>query len=302
MKYIDCENCDTKANPFNTTIGIAGKVYCDNCIEASFPDKKVPEGVTIEKHIDSTVCAFCSLDNGEVDLDKIAEYPVCANCAVNIKNRAFPLWVKGFLAFIAAVVLFSVIWNWRFYQGYQYVIQTKESIEAGNIPLTAELFAKAAAKVPEQKDLKTLYHYYNGLNLLIFDKAKEAYSELSFCSVLPLDYNVEYYKTLAQRNMYYNDKDYLRFLNTSLQMWYGDTTNAEANAFVASAYSCLYVTEGHDSLKTKAEQYLTKAWALDATPEAAKYYRMVEYRLYAKQIVTMEEFTKKYPNGWVKPL
>src|SRR5262249_26977112 len=118
MKQIDCDICHSRDLPLNETIRIDGKVYCGKCFESSFPDQKVPEDRNVEKDMDPTVCSSCNKDFGDIELKKIAAYPICDECEVKIRNRAFPTWVKAFFAAIMVIVIVAFIWNWKFYQAY----------------------------------------------------------------------------------------------------------------------------------------------------------------------------------------
>ena len=114
MTPVTCPHCHTAGLPTNETVLIDGTIYCSSCVDKNFHNASALEGHQVEKILDPTVCASCGKDNGDIAYGKVSTYPVCPDCAREIRERALPLWVKGFFAFILFIVLFAGYWNWRF--------------------------------------------------------------------------------------------------------------------------------------------------------------------------------------------
>lgn len=302
MRYTDCDFCHKKSVPINETLKIDEKNYCHACIENEFPDENSLNGKKIEKVFDSTVCSLCDKDNGEIELKKIASHPICDNCEITIKKRTFPLWVKGFLAFILFITLFSFFWNWKYYQAYNNIKESNTYLEKGNYENASKLMADASEKVPEVEELKVLSNFYGGIDLLQKDKSKEALTALNKCKgVLPADYGLDLLISNAKIGVYFDKKDYDSFLLESKNILKVDSTKSNSWAGVASAYACLYAAKNIDSFKVKSLQHLEKALKIDSLSADSKEYRnRIEHRLYTKQIIRREEFIKKYPKGWSK--
>jgi hypothetical protein len=302
MKSLDCNICETKNIPMNDTIKIDSKVHCGNCFETHFSDQKNLEGKLVEKETDPTVCSFCHTDFGNIELKKISAYPICDKCEVEIKNKTFPTWVKGFFVGILVIVLGSFFWNWKFYQAYNDVKQSNEFFQKQDYTNATLLMNDASNKVPEVEDLKTMSTYFHGIELLSKDKSAEALTEFNKCKdKVPADYNINTLIIQAKIGSTFDNKDYNGFLEASKQNLALDSTLAISLTSVASAYACIYADKGDDKAKQNAFAYLNKAKALDDTSKAMKeYYNMVEYRIETRKIIRREEFTKQFPKGWTK--
>lgn len=302
MKHVHCKSCNRTDVPMNDSLKIDGTVTCGTCIENNFPNDATFEGKKVESEADPTICASCKKDFGSQVLDTISVYPVCEECHTTIKNRTLPLWVKGFFLLVIGLTVFSFFWNWRFYQAYNSIKESELAFSNGDLDKAYELVSYASEKVPELEEMNTMENYFEGLILYRDDKPKEAIIKFNLCvGLLPPEFDLDYLILQSQRSIAYDDKNYSQFLDLSLQSLNYDSTSAMSWASVSSAYSCLYVTEGSDSIKGLTLQYLSKARSIDSTSEAINDYSdMVNYRLLHKEIVTLEELKKKFPNGWDK--
>ena len=303
MKYIKCDNCDKLGIPLNDSITIDSKLYCNSCYESNFQVEDDLKGKNIVREPDSTVCSFCGKDNGNTDLQKISNNPICEECELKMKTRAFPSWVKLFFSIVILLIIFSYIWNWRFYQAYRDLNKSNDFAAEGKFEKATTLMLNASNKVPEINDIKLLATYYNGIDLLDKDKSSQALDEFIKCrQKLPENYNIETLIVKAQMGKFFDDKDFEGFLSASKQSLALDTTVAISWASVASAFACIYASKRQDSAKTLSILYLTRAKSMDSTTaELKEYYNMIEHRLYVQQIITLAEFKNKYPKGWTKP-
>jgi tetratricopeptide (TPR) repeat protein len=302
MKNTACDHCDNKAVPVNDTIKIDGEVFCIPCFESNFTGKKDLEGRLVEKEPDPTICSSCNKDFNDIELKKISRYPVCKECEIKIQNRTFPGWVKGFFAGIVGIVIFSIFWNWKYYQAYINVKKSNEYFIKGDYFTACNLMASASEKVPEVEDLKIISSYFKGIDLLTKDKSSEALIEFNKCKEkLPEDYNISPLISKAKIGSCFDNKDYDGFLSAAKENLESDTTSANSWASVASAYACIYAEKGKDTAKLQAYKYLEKAESIDSNSTEMKgYYNMIEYRIFTRQIIKREDFIKKFPTGWDK--
>jgi len=302
MRHVGCDVCGNNAVPLNNSVTVDGKIYCGSCFESHFPDEKLLEGKLVDKDIDPTICSSCGKDFGDKELAKISTYPVCPDCEVEIKNRTFPTWVKAFFVAILVIVVFSSIWNWKYYRAYNDIKQSFQLFQQGDVT-NASLRMKAASDaVPEVEDLSVLASYFKGVELLSADKSDEAMAEFEKCrGKLPEDYPLEKLIVQARIGSSFDKGDYDGFLAASKENLAFDTTLAVSLTSVASAYACLYARDGEDGSRQQAVAYLTRARQIDSTSEEmTQYYNMVEYRLDSRNVIRREEFIKRYPNGWTK--
>jgi hypothetical protein len=302
MKHTQCNTCHSTTVPMSESIKIDGSVFCVSCYKAKFYDEQALFGKVVEECFDPTVCAFCQKDNGDIDFPKTSKYPICNDCAVDIKSRTFPNWVKAFFAGIIVIVIFSFTWNWKYYQAYRNIKLSSVAMAEGNYASASSLMSFASEKVPEVADLKTLESYYKGLDFMTKDRNTEALVEFNKCkNDLPLDYHMSELLINARIGSCFENKDYKGFLDASKENLAVDTTLALSWACVGSAYACLYADKGQESDKTLAINNLDKAKSKEKiTDDIKSYYNMIEHRLYTRQIITREAFNKQYPNGWTK--
>jgi hypothetical protein len=250
--------------------------------------------------VSGSVCAFCKRDFEGIALDKISVYPICEGCKTDLNNKTFPLWVKLFFGGVIVLVLFSVFWNWRFYDGYINTKAATSAYVAGDVTKAALLMTKAAKDVPEATDIGSLAHYFSGIDLLKKDKSTEALSEFDGCKNLPADYHVNTLVLQAEMGSGYDKKDYGLFLTAAKAFLQSDTTHAQSWAGVSSAYACLYAQNNADSSKQQALKYYYKAKTIDdKSAEAKEFYGRILYRLDSRQIISKDEFDKKFPNGYI---
>ena len=301
MKTTECSSCGNQSVPINTSMKIDGKIFCTKCLELNFPTEESVTGKKVEKLKDPTVCDFCNKDNQGIDLPAISNLPICEECETKIRNRTFPNWVKGFFATIILIVIFSFFFFCKYYQAYKDLTAANTSFQKGDYSDANTLMKKVADNVPEVEEFNTLSSFFSGIDLLTKDKSTQALAELNKCKdKLPEDYNINYLITKAKCNSCFDNRDYNGFLKESKKCLYMDTSIALSWAAVASAYACIYATEGHYSSEVLARNALLKAKSIDNTSKDMKdYYNKIEYRIYSREILTSADFNKKYPRGWV---
>ncbi|MFL9845843.1 hypothetical protein [Flavobacterium rhizosphaerae] len=302
MKLTACNICNQDNVPLNNTLKVNGQVHCSNCLEEHFSHKDMLQDKVVEKEHDPTVCSFCNKDFEEKELGKLSVYPTCADCREDIKKKTFPLWVKGFFAAIIVIVVFAFVWNWKYYAAYNNIQDAFAYSALGDYHAALGQMEAAEAKVPEVYDLSVLSAYFRGIDFLANNKSEQALEEFKKCeNYLPEEgYELTNLVLQARMGVAFDKKDYDGFLESALLELDTDSTLAANNAAVASAYACIYASKDDEAAKEKSLEYLAKAQALDTANADKNYYNIIEYRLSSKNIMSREEFNKKYPNGWTK--
>lgn len=300
MRLTYCEHCQKADVPLGNSFTVDGSVYCVDCLNQNFPDVKMLEGRDAKKQMDLTVCGFCQKDNGTEEYPLISIYPVCNECSENIKHRAFPTWVKVFLAGVLLITAVGFVWNWKYYEAYENMKLSNTEAAKGNYAKAWVFMTAAANLVPEVPEIKTLASYEKGIALLAEDKSREAYNELLKCrEQLPIDYNVDVLLKQAEAGMCFDDKDYACFLDASKFILENDTTVASSWLWVASAYACLYAKNEDKNAYEQSKYHIERSLAIDDTSGHVKeYVNRIEHRLAGRTIITFDEFSKKFPNGW----
>lgn len=302
MKYVICGVCSNENVPFSASLTVDGSIFCDDCFKSSFTSDEQLKGKSIFKEMDPTICFSCGTDFGHKVLTMIASHPVCEPCHEIIKNRSFPVWVKVFLAFVVATIIFSFVWNWRFLQGYESLHQFYSASARQDFDVAAAELENVSMNVPEMPQFIPLVNFYKGVAFLKNNKPEQALIEFMACrDSLSNDYPVDALILQAEMGVSFDKKDYNKFLQSSKAYLDRDTTVAISWASVSSAYACLYVSTKADSMKQLSDQYLAKALSFkDTTKEFSDFVNRIHHRVETGEIVTREEFNKKFPSGWTK--
>jgi len=123
---------------------VRGALHCRECAERllSAPGERVAQSDVVAA-VDPTLCAFCGLDNGGVDLPNLGGVPACMPCEQRMRERAFPPWVRA--SFFALLVLLAFSW-WR---GASY-------FEAGRALIRGERLAQSQRYAEASAELATV--------------------------------------------------------------------------------------------------------------------------------------------------
>jgi hypothetical protein len=303
MRFVTCSICGNDKSPTNATLMIDDVTHCEHCLKEKFPADADLKGKRVVQQFDPTICTNCSKDYGDIPLKLRGSYPMCENCETVVQERIFPTWVKAFFAGVVALVIFSLVWNWRFVEAY-YLIKRTESLPPPDGPTSfyeaATLYGDIYAKVPELDEFRQLANYSKGVWLLSDDKGAEALKAFKNCVGLPDSYGLENLTLQAEIGASFDSKNYTGFVDASKRLLRYDSS-AVSLAQVASAYACLYAVQESDSSKTAAMDYLQRAINLnDTTRFFANYINRIEYRLATGDIIDKKVFDAKFPNGWTK--
>jgi DNA-directed RNA polymerase subunit RPC12/RpoP len=293
VRKVICEKCEGEFQT-NETLKVDQSIVCGVCAESILAEKKIPAD-QVQQQIDPTICIGCGMDNGDTDLARLGQLPVCPACNELFKNRPFPTWIKAAFAGMVLLVVFALFWNSRFIHAYYELRRFNAAMEAGDFEHGAAYFISASQRVPENAEIQTYATFYKGLLLLNQDKPAEALELLQSClgrirNESDLDGSI----LRAQIAIAFNDADYDEFLRLSIQM---DQKY--------KAYACKYAQTQDEQYKTKSMATLGRARTLaNSMPELREYFveyeQRILHRLHTKEVIDRNEFIKRYPNGWIK--
>ncbi|AMR32861.1 hypothetical protein A0256_16260 [Mucilaginibacter sp. PAMC 26640] len=299
MDLITCFGCNT-GHPQEQTVQISQQDYCRSCSEQLLTYGEIHVKGAQEAEPPIPTCALCKKEFADNKLEKLGSFHICTACKTDLNKQIFPLWVKAFFAGVLALVVFSIFWNWRFFAAYQELNSANKTFSEGKMEVAATTMKDASENVPEVTILADMAHFYKGISYLSKDKSALGLVELNLCSdSLPADYHLRELKLQAQIGAEFDRADYQAFLNSSKDFLKADTTLAGSWGGVASAYACLYAQKGTDSLKKLSLYNLKRSRAIDDTStEAKNYSSRILYRLDSRQIISKDQFDKKFPNGY----
>ena len=284
----------------NETFKIMDQICCKNCAEQFLSAQKDISAEMVQPNYDPTICMKCETDFGDVQLETLAGIPTCDNCIAFFKNRPFPAWIKASFAASIALVILCFVLNFRFITAYIQVRKSAKALMRADFEQAAELMDSASMNVPEQAELREFASYYKGIFLLMEGKENEALPLLkSFQRKYGDMLNVDYFITQAQIGIAFDNKDYDRFLSLALDIKKKLPNDSFSSAVVASAYACKYATTTEEKFRIKALEALEAARAgAGQDPSFKEYEQRILHRITTREIITKEEFEKKYPNGW----
>jgi hypothetical protein len=277
--------------------GIQGRTLCASCAEQFIAEHPGQRGVA--RQVDPTVCAGCGADNGDVPHERLMGLPACAKCLQFYRHRPFPRWVKLGFAGLAALVLVSLAWNWRFFEAYFEIKGALARMHQRDLAGAARQATAAAAHVPEAADLQELAAFFQGLVFLQADQCQKAEGCFARAGHLPPAYRVAEMEQQAAMGAAFDRHDYDRFLQFAEEMAERHPRDAVLQAQVASALACQYAVHGDAALRARAEAKLAEAKRIgNVAVQAVHYEERIRHRLETREIIGGQEFMKRFPHGW----
>ncbi|MCL1920722.1 MAG: hypothetical protein FWG50_06545 [Kiritimatiellaeota bacterium] len=244
------------------------------------------------------VCQRCG-KNDSVPLSTVAGLHVCPACAAIMNDFPFPRWVKNSAIGLFALVVFSAAWNLRYVRGIYEARSAMAALGQDDLDRAERLAYAAAAHVPEDRFLYALASYFHGIKELRNDNSKEAVTFLQNADeVLPDNFETWLLLRQALIGKAFDDKDYDAFLSLSDEVAKRYPEVAWIHAALASAYACKYAVTGIPEFHREALQALEKARSLPGFKN--EYEQRILHRLETKEIISHEEFLRRFPDGWSK--
>ncbi len=300
MKQCQCEQCGGQF-PMNDTLRVGDRILCDACCEKVLPaaDAESPE-TDLERQFDPTVCTNCKKDNGTGELPLLAGMPVCEPCETFFRNRPFPAWIKVALVAVIVLVGVSLVWNLRFFRAYGALRHSWACFAEGQVEAAAAQMISAADHVPECEDIRVVSLYMEGVSLLSRGRCAEAVTKLSQCrNRMPFDSDVKILLAQARGGAAFDKRDYDGFLAAAQTLDKQAPDYYLGKATLASAWACKYVQTGEAGCRDRVLDFLEQAKRLaQDDPAFTEYENRTLYRLQSREIITREEYYKRFPEGW----
>ena len=278
-------------------LSASGRTLCPTC-GAQFVQEHGGSN-RLSRQVDPTVCVNCGADNGDTPHATLMKLPTCAKCTDFYRNRPFPGWVKASFAAVMALVLVSLAWNWRFFQAHFEIKAAIVALSKDNFQAASQNALAAAAHAPEVPFFQSLAAYCQGVSFLQNGKSEKAEECLQRCGDLPKSLHAPLLLEQASLGAAFDRKDYDRFLQLAEERARQHPQDSIAQAQVASALACQYAAHGDGDLRRRAEAKLEEAKRIDSKPlQAARYDERILHRLQTREIISGEEFLRRFPHGW----
>ena len=297
-----CEACGVE-QPMGEMLDVNGRTLCTTCAEAFVAERNSTEGV--KWHVDSTICANCGADGDRLPHSQLCGLPACAACIDFYRNRPFPTWVKAFFATVLIFVIVSLVWNWRFFQGYFEIKAARAAMNNRDSDQAAAHMIAAAKYLPEVEYIPAHVDFYQGLAFLNRGRLQEAKDCLERCRPFLPEANVEKYLQYVAAAAAYNQKDYDAVASILRETGSSRTKRRRTCAQVAAVYACKHAVHGDQESRNTAEAKLKEAKRLAGRAIWFESEELrIRHRLETREIIDINEYTRRFPNGWkpsVKP-
>jgi len=303
MREVSCAACQAKA-PMNEAFSLADRHFCQPCLEKFLaePDADTKAG-EIVRLLDPTVCANCGADEGDREWPELAGMPTCTSCETFFRNRPYPKWLKIAFVVFLVVAVGAFIYNLRFFLGYVAILRAQDAMDAGDLKGAAHWHASAARRLPEIPELTAISDFFHAQELLTENKNEEALQLLNQAKPkAPPDWQAMFMhmERAAKIGVAFDSKDYDKFLELSQEAAQSSPEDPMAVLSVASAYACKHAESGSEQDRERCLTALERAKLLasDAPEQIATYENRIQHRLETREVISGEEFAKRFPNGW----
>lgn len=278
-------------------IDFRGQTLCIDCAKRVLGEDG--DCTDVKRHLDPTICLNCGADSGDVPLPQLKQVPTCQPCIDFFRNRPFPGWVKAFFATVVILVIVSLVWNWRFFQGYFEIKAAWAAMAEGQAETAAADMSSAAKHLPEVKELSIMAELFRGIDCLKNNRCEEAETCFAHCTAMPPGFGVERLRQEAALGAAFDRKNYREFLRLAEEAEKQRPNEAMTIAQVASAHACLYAAHGNASERKAAEAKLAEAKKLnDKSLNSSDFEERIRHRLETREIIDRDEFLRRFPNGW----
>ncbi len=300
MKYIHCIECNQK-KPTNEVFIYEEKNYCHECLSKKNKDESISEA-DIERLVDDTICTNCHYDNGDFDLKKISNFPLCEKCFSLIMNRPFPKWIKISSVALILIVLFGLFYNSKYLFSYLDIRESNKLFQTGKLEESYLKMEEASRKLPHLEYLTGLSNLYEGIYLFYNNKLKEALLLFeSYKEYFPDDNDIEYWILNSKSGISFDSKDYQNFYNYQKELFNLNPEDIIYIAGVSSGASCLYIITNDEKYKNEMNEYFelaTQKMLPEEKEILSEYIQRIKYRIFSGEIISSEEYYEKYPEGW----
>jgi tetratricopeptide (TPR) repeat protein len=303
MKQVPCSECQQLA-PMGETLLVKQQHVCSSCVEGVLA-QAAAKGITkndVARASDPTICTQCKADHGNDELPRLAGVPVCETCEGRFRNRPYPTWLKLAFVGLVALAIFSFGWNWRFLAATREIHQMQRALAKQDFERAANFADQASRHVPEIPEFAGMAAFNHGLDALAKDHSAEAVDYLKKAKQSPNSGQlpeIELFLLQAEARAAFDAKQYDEFLAKAKAIT-GKTPGDPASvAMVASAYACKYAVTGNEEFRNEALKNLDRASkAAGKNPESADYRERILHRLDTREIITREEFSRRFPHGY----
>lgn len=307
MRQVQCERCG-ELKFLNEAIRIGEQFVCAPCAKAFLeenPGFAETPGADIERMVDPTVCLRCGADNGDIELERVADLPLCPTCAAFMRRRPFPMWVKAAAVGIVAMMGWASVRSVPFFHAYRSIRSASRAFAEGRVAEADRQMSSAVEllspyDLDSSRELKGVAVFYRGARELMEDRPADALVSLRQAkSVLGSAELLNRLLLSAEMGAAFDAGDYDAFLEKTEAMMQSHK-NAETLLAVASALACKFAATGDESFRERSRQMMGEAMHAEGGNEEStrEYAQRIKHRLSTRTIINRAEYQRRYPDGW----
>lgn len=192
------------------------------------------------------------------------------------RRGAFPLWLRLATWTMGVMLALGVIHMTNYVRARRALDRAIELATSGGAGSLAQAHAaaqRAYELFPENKVVRSYWHYFAGVDALTQGNYEDAIAELTAVEIPMDEGHWEYQRLLrlARMNLAYDRKQYEVFLALAREALKNEPDSASLLLKTASGYSLLYEERGEERLKEQALEFVDKARAAAAAhPDALR--------------------------------
>jgi len=150
MRQATCSQCGLTAT-VRSFYSMNGKTYCEPCVwKASREAKDAGQPAEYTPMQDNSICARCGTYSGDVaDHPLVGKLRLCPNCAPQVANWPYPVWLKIALASLLALLAFALVHGRRYFHAGRTMYVGERLVRLGQYEKALPFLQETLQTAPE---------------------------------------------------------------------------------------------------------------------------------------------------------
>jgi tetratricopeptide (TPR) repeat protein len=148
MRRRSCEDC-RKDVPLRELLEVRRRVLCVPCAElySKQPGVKL-EKSEVQRLVDPTMCTVCDKDFGAQELERLGSVPVCDACALGLRKRPFPRWLRAAMAGLLVLLGLSLVRGAGYFKAEAALVRAEQLMGRGSYTEASAQLQSALEEAP----------------------------------------------------------------------------------------------------------------------------------------------------------
>lgn len=150
MRQATCSQCGLTAT-VRSFYSMEGKTYCEPCVwAASRIAKESGRSVEYVPLQDNSICARCGAYSGDVtDHPLVGKLRLCPNCAPQVANWPYPVWLKVALASMLVLLAFALLHGRKYFHAGRTMYIGERLVQQGQYEKALPFLQETLRTAPE---------------------------------------------------------------------------------------------------------------------------------------------------------